>query len=79
MGSDQTHPSCTARMPILSQASLRAQAWSRRAKKTQRSGTGPEQALEAIKPSLAHSAKADPPPELTCERRPGPAEPLQRQ
>ena len=63
-------------MPILSKASLRAQAWSRGAKTTQRSGTGPEQALEAIKPSLAHSANADPPPSFPASAGPNPRSPI---
>ncbi len=39
------------------------------------SGIGPERALEAIHKNPARSAKADPPPELPCERRIDPAEP----
>ena len=60
---------------ILPRVSLRVLARSRGAKKIQRSGIGPERALEAIKPSLAPRAKAPSFPELPCERRPGPAEP----
>ena len=45
--------------------------------KTERSGVGPERALEAntLKP-LAQSAKANPPQSLLSDRRPDAAEPL---
>ena len=78
-GSDHpTTPRAQRESPILARASLRAKDWSRGAHQHQRSGIGPQTALEAItQPPLAHSAKVPSSPELPCGRRTGPAEPTQ--
>ena len=55
-------PSRTARKLLLPRASLRAQDPSHR--RPFSSGNGPERALEAITPSIAHSAKTPSPPSL---------------